>query len=210
MTRSSNLLGVHLVSTTYGTWLPGDERGHWSPVVGPDGRLVYPVGGPNPGDPATHQRAQEWLKFAPVVWTPAEQAVVARAFGDVTSQCRYTVYAAAVRATHVHWVMGDVADPLATVVWRYKGIAGKAVRQLRGPGSVWTDGYFKVYLFDEPQMTAALLYVERHNLENGLAARPWDWISEWREPTPVRGRGYCRADPGRRPGRIPRPSVGAN
>ena len=24
--------GIHLIWTTHGTWLPGDRRGHWSPL----------------------------------------------------------------------------------------------------------------------------------------------------------------------------------
>ena len=26
----ANTLGYHYVKSTYGQWLPGDERGHWS------------------------------------------------------------------------------------------------------------------------------------------------------------------------------------
>lgn len=120
------------------------------------------------------------MKQAAVVLSPAECQVVADAFGRITQEYRYAVYAAAIRPTHVHWVVGDMDHEVSRLVGRYKGIAGKAVRAVRGPGSVWTDGYFAVFLYSEQQMQDAIQYVERHNLALGMPARLWGWVVDWR------------------------------
>lgn len=39
-------IGIHLVWTSYGTWLPGDDRGHWSPLFDFYGHLVERGGKP--------------------------------------------------------------------------------------------------------------------------------------------------------------------
>jgi REP element-mobilizing transposase RayT len=120
------------------------------------------------------------MKQEAVVLNEGECNAVAEAFGEVTCTYAYHVNAAAVRPTHVHWILGSITDPVSHVVGRYKGVAGKAVRRLRGPGAIWTEGYFKVYLHNEQQMLAAVRYVEQHNLDSGLPARRWEWVMDWR------------------------------
>jgi len=129
------MLGFHLVSTTYGTWLPGDPRGHWSPILTPDGKLVYHSGVPQPGDPMTEEWARKQMKHDMVVLTPGERKAMGDSFGRTTQRYAYRVFAAALWSTHVHLVIANSAENISTVAGRYKGISGKEVRVLRGPGA---------------------------------------------------------------------------
>jgi REP element-mobilizing transposase RayT len=172
------MLGFHLVSTTYGTWLPGDPRGHWSPILTPDGKLVYHSGVPQLGEPMTEEWARKQMKHDMVILTPGEREAMADSFGQTTKFYAYRVFAAAIWSTHIHLVIGNPNESIGTIAGRYKGISGKDVRALRGPGPIWTASYFKVFLFEQ-HMQAAIHYVEQHNIALGLPPRPWDWITEW-------------------------------
>jgi hypothetical protein len=41
---------------------------------------------------------------------------------------------------------------------------------------IWTVGYDKRFCFDMASAQARVSYVEKHNTEQGLPARPWDFI----------------------------------
>jgi REP element-mobilizing transposase RayT len=120
------------------------------------------------------------MKQQAVVLSTTEQQAVADAFGNVTRDYGYRVYAAAIWTTHVHLVVGYCREPLGKTVGRYKGVSSSAVRRLRGSGSIWTEGYFRVFLFEEQHMLTAINYVEQHNVSLGLLPRRWDWIVDWR------------------------------
>jgi hypothetical protein len=57
--------GVHLIWTTYGTWLPGDERGHWSPLFTLYGRVRESGGKLNPPDSTTKARVVSTMSEPP-------------------------------------------------------------------------------------------------------------------------------------------------
>jgi REP element-mobilizing transposase RayT len=175
----SDMLAFHLVTTTYGTWLPGDPRGHWSPILNADEKLVYHSGVPQSGDPMTEEWARKQMKHDMVVLTPEHRKTMADSIGQTTKRYGYRVIAAAIWSTHIHLVIEKTKEDISAVAGRYKGISGKDVRAVRGPGPIWTAGYFKVFLFKEQHVQAAVHYVEEHNRVLGLPLRPWDWITDW-------------------------------
>ena len=77
---------LHITWTCYGTWLPGDPRGHVSDTLLPGGgfRTKENVPGTpySPGDEFTHRRARI-LQQGETVYLTAEQAQVV-----ATSLCR--------------------------------------------------------------------------------------------------------------------------
>ena len=50
-------VGIHLVWTAYGTWLPGDDRGHWSPLYQFYGDVIERGGQLNRADLTTREYA---------------------------------------------------------------------------------------------------------------------------------------------------------
>ncbi|MCH8150883.1 MAG: transposase [Planctomycetes bacterium] len=175
--------GIHVIWTTYGTWLPGDRRGHWSAVLDLYGRLKRAGHQMNMPDTETHSRARSLMKNAPKELTIAEIQIVANVFGTYLAPGLPGVgscHAAAIEPTHVHLLFGPVGEPIGTFVGQLKGASSSAV--LRRPGNhgrkrIWTAGYWKVFLFEDETVDAVAEYIEAHNTRRGLPAIPFPWIT---------------------------------
>lgn len=181
-------VGIHLIWTTYGSWLPGDSRGHWSPLFDFYGNLIERGGQLNRADLNTQERALERMKEEAKILTPEETAVVADTLGtlvhrpDESSATIHLpwVYAAAIEPNHVHLLLGPLQEPIGTVAGRFKGKTSSDVLKLprnEGRERTWTAKYWKVFLFDSLALEAVKNYIEEHNVRRGLARAPFPWIS---------------------------------
>ncbi|MBI1915491.1 MAG: transposase [Planctomycetes bacterium] len=106
---------------TYGTWLPGDERGFVDPVVDEQGRRVIhntpgtPVDADNP---RLRQYAREIMRGQPILLT-AEQATALHAQFQETATFRgWQLVAVAIQTNHVHLIVGVPGDPDPTSLLR--------------------------------------------------------------------------------------------
>src|SRR4026207_2372157 len=91
----SDPLGDFITWTTYGTWLPGDERG-W---------VIDGVEGIQATNEKMHDDAARQLTEKPVVLTPDQRQIVDRTIREVC-QCRgWKIHALNVRTNHVHVVL---------------------------------------------------------------------------------------------------------
>ena len=103
-----------LTWTTYGTWLIGDERGFVGNVAGPDGHGVRHN---DPGTdydcdiPPLRLYMQEHLKCPPVWLTEEQATLLVQQFRETARHRRWSLFAAAVMANHVHLVVGVPGDP---------------------------------------------------------------------------------------------------
>ncbi|MCG3126492.1 MAG: hypothetical protein CHACPFDD_01328 [Phycisphaerae bacterium] len=127
-----------LTWTTYGTWLPGDERGFVSRI--PDGRGGWVIHN-TPGEPydfdmpalrhmARRRQAGETVRLT------AEQArVVAEAVREVADRHDVGIHACAIMDDHVHVVaMSEEADG-ARLLNLFKGVSSRRLGQAIGaPG----------------------------------------------------------------------------
>jgi REP element-mobilizing transposase RayT len=181
-------VGIHVIWTSYGTWLPGDDRGHWSPLFDFYGNLIELGGRLNRSDLATRTRALNLMKEAAKILSDEEVAVVAETLGSMVSRPETTsvmpdlsvVYAAAIEKTHVHLLLAPVNEDIGTVVGRLKGKTSSNVLALpsnRGRTRTWTAKYWKVFLFDTDALAAVRDYIENHNVRRGLPPSPFPWIS---------------------------------
>jgi REP element-mobilizing transposase RayT len=172
-------VGIHLIWTTYGTWLPGDDRGHWSPLLDCYGSIVEAGGKLNREDLTTLEIARELMKEPPKILDAEEQSIVAAKLGDIVRHHQYCIYAAAIEPTHVHLLLGPLAESIGVVAGRLKGQTSSALRDLprnHGRQRTWTAKYWKVFLFDELALARVNKYIEDHNLRRGLGASPFDWL----------------------------------
>ncbi len=180
--------GIHVIWTTYGTWLPGYRRGHWSALLDLYGRLKRAGHQLNMSDTETHSRARSLMKDAPKELTINDIQIVADILGpylapDLSgagSGHRVVCHACAIEPAHEHVLFGPVGEPIGTFVSRLKGASSSAV--LRRPGNhgrkrIWTAGYWKVFLFDDEAVFAVAQYIEAHNTRRGLPAAPFPWIT---------------------------------
>jgi len=179
-------VGIHLVWTTYGTRLPGDPEGHWSPLFDMYGTLIEKGGKLNRPDLTTQTFAQEQMKEPPKILDLHEMTVVADTLGQLLRPPNHKdcslpwAYAAAIEPNHIHLLLAPINEPIGTVVGRLKGKTSSsllALRQNEARTRTWTARYWKVFLFDIDSLEAAKIYIEAHNLRRGLAATPYPWIS---------------------------------
>jgi hypothetical protein len=185
--------GIHIITTTYGTWLPGDERGHWSPLFDMYGRLRRSGHQLNAADEVTRRRAQQSMNEPPKRLHEAEQQTVARVIEDFCRPCDpehapdsvakkprwlqagwqrpLTVHALAIEENHMHLLLGPCQPDIGQVAGRVKSNASSAVLKIgsnAGRTRVWSTGYWGVFLFDDDAVRAVQDYIENHNVRRGL------------------------------------------
>jgi hypothetical protein len=184
--------GIHLVSTTYGTWPPGDARGHWSPLLDFYGRLRERGHRLRLGDSETLHRATDIAHEPEKVLSSHEIQLVADTIGAlvgvthrpplVAGRPNYqppVIHAAAVERTHFHLLTGVMREDVGTFMGRIKGTTSSALRALpenTGRKHIWTAHYWEVFLFDEGGLDAVQTYIEAHNTRRGLPPNPFPWV----------------------------------
>ena len=183
--------GIHIVWTTYGTWLPGDPNkpGHWSPLFDMYGRLKRAGHRINVPDATTYEHARSLMKEPVKVLRADEIEVVAEALdeylgpgmdpaltpGKPGAMC----FAAAIEPMHVHLLLGPVREDIGRFIGRLKGSSSSAARKHpanRDRQRIWASGYRKVFLFDDEAVRAVADYVAAHNVRRGLAAARFAWV----------------------------------
>jgi len=155
-----------LTWTTYGTWLPGDERGFVSPVEGDTGRWVRHNVPDTPHDsdiPELKHWAAQSLKCAPVRFVKDQADALLAQFQETARRRGWLLLAVAVMATHVHLVVGVEGDPEPSDILRdFKSYGSRALnRRWARPASDswWTESGSKRKLKDESHVLAAIRYV---------------------------------------------------
>lgn len=128
---------LFLTWTTYGTWLPGDERAQ---------------------DRARARQA------GPTTWLSPERArIAAEAFVEAAVARQWKIQRGAVMANHVHLVLIDVPDDGPRVRRILKGFSQKRLTE-RANDNVsrrwWTQGGSDRYLHDDRSIVGAIRYVE--------------------------------------------------
>lgn len=196
--------GIHLIWTTYMTWLPGDARGHWSPLFDFYGHVVRSGGSLNKPSARTRARARSLAKETPKSLTEYETQVVAGVIDRLVDRAHHIapgmsarhiapgmpgailkpitglhIRAAAIEATHVHLLIDPIPIDIGVVAGRLKSMTSSALVALpqnRQRRRTWTTGYWKVFLFDDAAVDAVRGYIEQHNVRRGLAPAPFPWI----------------------------------
>lgn len=158
-------LATLLTITTYGVWLRGDARG-WVE----DG-VVYPP------DPVREMLDAERMKYPPFRFPKEVRFDTAHAIGrSLVDRLNQRIFAMCLQSWHTHIVIGATTASIPDIV---KCAKDAARWHLRPGRPIWGVGYDKRFCFDLRSVENRIQYVERHNLEEGLPARPWDFISEF-------------------------------
>jgi REP element-mobilizing transposase RayT len=163
---SDRPFALHITWTCYGTWLPGDRRGHVSPLLLPHGgsrpRQNVPGTPPGPADAFTRRRAQGLRKW-PAVFLTAEQArVVADSLRRAAQARGWRILGGAVMANHVHVVVTDCPTDGPAVRRVLKGTSQAALNDHAGHHQKWwTRGGSNRYKNDWPAIENAVRYVAR-------------------------------------------------
>ena len=164
---------LHTTWTTYGTWLPGDERGHVSHTLQATGdwdQRVNSVGAPPAsGHERTRELARSLMKHDAVMLNLEQAMQVAIALVDAVAKRGWRIGRAAIMANHVHVVTFDTPPDGVAVRRILKGTTQAALTDRAGaPQRWWTAGGSDRYKNDDAAIENALRYVE--NQERILVA----------------------------------------
>ena len=150
-------LAYFLTWTTYGTWLPGDDRG-W--IDGHSAAWHMAIQAPDP----LKQAQTRSLMTEPELWlTPSMRPIVEATIEENCRHHGWTLHAASARSNHVHVVVsaGDVRPE--RVLNTFKAYCTRSLKRLpsmAGRTKWWTEDGSKGYLNTEDSLRQAILYVQ--------------------------------------------------
>ncbi len=157
-----------LTWTTYGTWLPGDERGFVSPKFEgdePERRNNIVGVSYDSGRPELRKLALAKLVGGPVLLTKAQAGILRGQFEETATHRMWVIVAGAVMNNHVHLVVGVKVDPDPSGLMRdFKSYGSRALnRRFPKPesGTWWTEQGSKRKVKDAPHFAAVVNYVLR-------------------------------------------------
>ena len=143
-------LGYLLTWTTYGTWLPGDERGWHSKDLPGD---LHP-------DPQIREQAESCLTERPFTLSHEQRVVVDDTIRRHCVIRNWPLHAVAVRSNHVHVVVTAPGYHPDTGVEQYKAWCTRMLKPLVPRREhFWTVRASRRWLNHEASFDAAISYV---------------------------------------------------
>jgi len=199
------VIGFHIIGTTYGFWLPNDQRGSGSdhvrnPALRPFGPATKGNHGRSvaraPQNYEVRRLAREALRYDPVEFNNAQIQSVAKGFENEISEFGGTILEGAILGTHFHLVTGQHPYDIRRFVGRLRGAATKQLRAdglhpfqqiVQSDGSLpspWGRLPWVVYCFTEEDIERSIDYAKKNVLRARIAPQNWSWLtpySQWLE-----------------------------
>jgi len=148
--NSGEPLAYFLTWTTYGTWLPGDERG-WNRKGEADIQ---------PANPLFVEMARSEMKEAEFRLLAGHRPIVEETIRDHCCKRDWHLHAVNARSNHVHVVVTAAGYKPETVRDQFKAWC---TRRLKEAGVTrtrfWTEGGSRRWINSEDDLEAAILYV---------------------------------------------------
>ena len=169
-------IGYHIVISGYGLWLPGDQRGSWSPAWDKQIGLVEPHT-LHPGDPVRLRMSEERMKHPLVRLTAEMVGLIVETLADCTEKSDWSIVAAPVEVTHSHLLVTYTERNIENTIKWVKDQATKAIhRRTSHRGPVWCKGKWRSFIFDLDVWGHTIEYIEEHNERRGVGPRPYSFI----------------------------------
>jgi REP element-mobilizing transposase RayT len=183
------LLRYHLVKSTYGMWLPGDERGSWSARWDTDIGFIEPHM-LHPGDPYRLRMSQERMLHPPVVLDHLMSAAIERAIGRCALQSNWKVAAGTIEPTHIHLLLTTGSSDIdRTCKWLSQQMTRAVHEETPHQGPVWAEGKWCSAIWVDEGWVNTWHYIESHNVRKGLGREPFKNVPGWYR----KGEGSCTA-----------------
>jgi len=146
------LLGYMVTWTTYGTWLPGDERGY----VNNQGQTL-------PGNKGLLQISKERQKYPTVKLNKQEKKIAEQIILDEARKIGHQIIALAVCTNHIHLLAKPHQQSIDNIIGRYKSITTRAFWGYGRKGKIWARGFDKQFCYTIKELTARINYIQKHN-----------------------------------------------
>ncbi|HEW78471.1 MAG TPA: hypothetical protein ENH34_00675 [Phycisphaerales bacterium] len=146
----SKIAGSMLTWTTYGSWLPGDERGYVE-----DGKILS-------GNEKVLRRNRERQKSLSVKLNSKEKQIVKKTILSEAEKIGQHIEALVVCSNHVHILVRPHKESLEETVSRYKSVTTRVLWGNGRIGRIWTKGYDKRFCFPEDDIKKRTLYIKNH------------------------------------------------
>ena len=171
----------HIIGSTYGNWLPGDQRGwrtrHHRQHVEGDYK--------NPPPSGTHDRrlayAKSVMKREPVLLSPPKRDLVCRTMVEALQFHKINVKDLSVSALHIHLLAGfapvrqtahikQISDPIRHYVGIAKSRSSRALSEagLTGHGGIWAKRTKIVPIEDRGHFDNVVQYIQDHAQEGAF------------------------------------------
>lgn len=183
------VIAHHLIFTAYGWWLPNDPRGSGSNLIHNDpiaelGELHHGRKSLQPAGrdvAAFYAQASEVLAYPLRRFDEAQISMIADAFADVIAERKYTCYACAIMADHVHLCIRKHRDTAEEMMEHLKALSRKRLRENGGFASdhpVWVGGLgWKVFLDHPKDVRRTIGYINR----NPRSRQRWPFVIEYND-----------------------------
>ena len=150
----SEPLAYLITWTTYGTWLPGDERG-W---------VEKHQQGTQSGDPNRYASAVQLLKEPPVILNPLQRQLVEETIAKHCAFRGWTLHAVNARSNHIHVVVTAPGMNPKEVMAQFKAWCSRRLNEQERAGlnqkKWWTQYGSKKWINDENYLQNAIRYVK--------------------------------------------------
>jgi REP element-mobilizing transposase RayT len=195
-----SVFGFHVIGTTYGFWLPNDQRGSGSDFVRADHLTKFGPANPvesrrsvarQPFDPQIRKLARAALRYPHVELNGLQARSVGLGFRDEIERYGGVVYACAILPDHFHLVLGPHDYDIRRFVGRLKGAATK---RLRADGlhpladyplangslpSPWARLPWVVYAWTEKDLCRSIWYVGDNPDRQRLPRQQWTFVTPY-------------------------------
>jgi REP element-mobilizing transposase RayT len=154
---------LHITWTTFGTWLPGDQRGYVTNTVASDGGFQKKEN--TPGTPYTADapfmsaRARALQQRPTALLTASLARVAAAAMVSAATARGWRIVRGALMPNHIHMVVIDCPADGSAVRRVLKGTSQAALNREAGAQRWWTAGGSDRYKNDDDAIAAAIRYV---------------------------------------------------
>lgn len=156
-----------LTWTTYGTWLPGDQRGFVSPKFeGPIAEKRHSTPGTeyDQGRPELRILAKQKLAGPPIFLVASQAPVLKDQFEETAKHRGWSILVGAIMPNHVHLVTGVPGDPDPEVLLRdFKSYGSRSLNRNFGrpPSDTWwTEQGSRRKVKDQSHLNAVVDYVK--------------------------------------------------
>jgi REP element-mobilizing transposase RayT len=195
------MLGLHLIFSTYGFWLPNDPRGSGSSGV--RAQHIYDAGGEATTVTTTHSvaakshdrrarlEAKLALKYPPVELSGVQARAVGQGFAMICPKVDLVIHACAILPDHVHVVVAAhrfAGDEIIACLKRAgtRAMSEEGLHPLaafaRKSGKhpcPWGESGWKVFLNTPTDMRDRIQYVEQNPIRAGFRRQNWSFVAPY-------------------------------